>query len=203
MVLLAKALHTLSDIFNSGYLLIALLWSRRRPTRCIRSATGAPRTRLRWWPRCCSFSFTSYTLFEESIPRLFRPEEPEYTHLWLALTVVLVSMVIAAVPLVALLRQKQRGASARAQLMELVNDQLGLARPALLFEVGLRERSMVVPPQVAIRCRPHRRARRDAQGRSCHAPCATLSLTFDPRVVTGGEAARFLVALKSDLERTS
>jgi 2-oxoisovalerate dehydrogenase E2 component (dihydrolipoyl transacylase) len=30
-----------------------------------------------------------------------------------------------------------------------------------------------------------------------------LSLTFDHRVVTGGEAARFMVALKSDLERTS
>ena len=28
-----------------------------------------------------------------------------------------------------------------------------------------------------------------------------LSLTFDHRVVTGGEAARFLVTLKSDLER--
>ena len=30
-----------------------------------------------------------------------------------------------------------------------------------------------------------------------------LSLTFDHRVVTGGEAARFIVALKSDLERPS
>ena len=30
-----------------------------------------------------------------------------------------------------------------------------------------------------------------------------LSLTFDHRIVTGGEAARFLVALKSDLERAS
>jgi len=30
-----------------------------------------------------------------------------------------------------------------------------------------------------------------------------LSLTFDHRVVTGGEAARFLVALKRDLERTA
>jgi pyruvate dehydrogenase E2 component (dihydrolipoamide acetyltransferase) len=30
-----------------------------------------------------------------------------------------------------------------------------------------------------------------------------LSLTFDHRVVTGGEAARFLVALKSNLERIS
>jgi pyruvate/2-oxoglutarate dehydrogenase complex dihydrolipoamide acyltransferase (E2) component len=30
-----------------------------------------------------------------------------------------------------------------------------------------------------------------------------LSLTFDHRVVTGGEAARFLMALKLDLERAS
>jgi 2-oxoisovalerate dehydrogenase E2 component (dihydrolipoyl transacylase) len=30
-----------------------------------------------------------------------------------------------------------------------------------------------------------------------------LSLTFDHRVVTGGEAARYLMALKSDLEKTS
>jgi pyruvate/2-oxoglutarate dehydrogenase complex dihydrolipoamide acyltransferase (E2) component len=30
-----------------------------------------------------------------------------------------------------------------------------------------------------------------------------LSLTFDHRVVTGGEAARFLVALKSELGLTS
>jgi cation diffusion facilitator family transporter len=35
-------------------------------------------------------------------------------------------MVIAALPLVTLLRQKQRGASARAQLLELINDELGL-----------------------------------------------------------------------------
>jgi pyruvate dehydrogenase E2 component (dihydrolipoamide acetyltransferase) len=28
-----------------------------------------------------------------------------------------------------------------------------------------------------------------------------LSLSFDHRVVTGGEAARFLMALKADLER--
>jgi 2-oxoisovalerate dehydrogenase E2 component (dihydrolipoyl transacylase) len=30
-----------------------------------------------------------------------------------------------------------------------------------------------------------------------------LSLTFDHRVVTGGEAARFLIALKTDLQRAS
>jgi pyruvate dehydrogenase E2 component (dihydrolipoamide acetyltransferase) len=30
-----------------------------------------------------------------------------------------------------------------------------------------------------------------------------LSVTFDHRVVTGGEAARFVMALKTNLERSS
>jgi len=41
------------------------------------------------------------------------------------------------------------------------------------------------------------------QGRPAVRRVLPLSLTFDHRVVTGGEAARFMVALKSDLERTS
>jgi 2-oxoisovalerate dehydrogenase E2 component (dihydrolipoyl transacylase) len=63
---------------------------------------------------------------------------------------------------------------------------------------------IVVPPQVAIVG-----AGRIDQRVLVHngAPAARrvlpLSLTFDHRVVTGGEAARFLVALKTDLERVS
>ena len=63
---------------------------------------------------------------------------------------------------------------------------------------------IVVPPQVAIvgagrigqRVMAH-------QGQPAVRRVLPLSLTFDHRVVTGGEAARFLVALKMDLERTS
>jgi pyruvate dehydrogenase E2 component (dihydrolipoamide acetyltransferase) len=63
---------------------------------------------------------------------------------------------------------------------------------------------IVVPPQVAIvgagridqRVMVH-------NGEPAARRVLPLSLTFDHRVVTGGEAARFLVALKSDLERTS
>jgi 2-oxoisovalerate dehydrogenase E2 component (dihydrolipoyl transacylase) len=63
---------------------------------------------------------------------------------------------------------------------------------------------VVVPPQVAIIG-----AGRIDQRVLVHngAPAARrvlpLSLTVDHRVVTGGEAARFLVALKADLEHTS
>ena len=63
---------------------------------------------------------------------------------------------------------------------------------------------VVVPPQVAIigagritqRAVAHR-------GQPAVRRVLPLSLTFDHRVVTGGEAARFLVALKSNLERMS
>lgn len=61
---------------------------------------------------------------------------------------------------------------------------------------------VVVPPQVAIvgsgRAGLRATAHRDEVAVRRILP---LSLTFDHRVVTGGEAARFLVALKSALER--
>lgn len=63
---------------------------------------------------------------------------------------------------------------------------------------------VVVPPQVAIigagRIRQGMVVREDRPSVRRILP---LSLTFDHRVVTGGEAARFLVALKSDLEQAS
>ncbi|HLF73076.1 MAG TPA: cation diffusion facilitator family transporter [Anaerolineales bacterium] len=72
------------------------------------------------------FSFTSSELYKESIPRLFSAEPFEYQNLSLAIGVLLLSMVIAAAPLIALFRQKTRGAAAKAQMLELVNDELGL-----------------------------------------------------------------------------
>jgi pyruvate dehydrogenase E2 component (dihydrolipoamide acetyltransferase) len=63
---------------------------------------------------------------------------------------------------------------------------------------------VIVPPQVAIigagrieqRVMVH-------EGKPAVRRALPLSLTFDHRVVTGGEAARFLMALKADLERPS
>lgn len=126
MVLLAEALHTLSDIFVSGFLLVALLWSRRKADAVHMFGYGRAKNVAALVAATLFISFTSYKLLEESIPRLFRSEEPTYGSLSLALVVIVLSMVVAAAPLTALLLQKQRGASAKAQLMELVNDQLGL-----------------------------------------------------------------------------
>jgi pyruvate dehydrogenase E2 component (dihydrolipoamide acetyltransferase) len=63
---------------------------------------------------------------------------------------------------------------------------------------------IVVPPQVAI-IGAGRIAQRVVAhlGQLAVRRVLPLSLTFDHRVVTGGEAARFLMALKSDLEQAS
>jgi pyruvate dehydrogenase E2 component (dihydrolipoamide acetyltransferase) len=69
--------------------------------------------------------------------------------------------------------------------------------------IGGRYASLVVvPPQVAI-IGAGRIARRVLahQDQPAVRRVLPLSLTFDHRVVTGGEAARFMVALKADLER--
>jgi 2-oxoisovalerate dehydrogenase E2 component (dihydrolipoyl transacylase) len=61
---------------------------------------------------------------------------------------------------------------------------------------------VVVPPQVAIIGAGRAGQRVIAEhGQAVIRRMLPLSLTFDHRVVTGGEAARFLVALKSTLEK--
>jgi pyruvate dehydrogenase E2 component (dihydrolipoamide acetyltransferase) len=69
---------------------------------------------------------------------------------------------------------------------------------------GLFANLVVVPPQVAIvgagRAAAHVVAH---NGQPAVRRVLPLSLTFDHRAVTGGEAARFLMALKADLERPS
>lgn len=127
MALLAEALHTLSDIIVSGFLLVAAIWSRKEADEVHMFGYGRAQNVAALVAATLFISFTSFKLYEEAIPRLFRPEEVAYQNLPLALGVIVVSMGVAAAPLMALVRQKTRGAAARAQLLELVNDELGLA----------------------------------------------------------------------------
>lgn len=126
MVLMAEALHTLSDIFITGFLLIAANYSRKGADQLHMFGYGRAQNIAALVAATLFISFTSYKLYEGSIPRLFQSEEASYQNLWLALGVILVSMVIAAVPLIMLYKQKQRGAAAKALLLEIINDELGL-----------------------------------------------------------------------------
>jgi pyruvate dehydrogenase E2 component (dihydrolipoamide acetyltransferase) len=69
---------------------------------------------------------------------------------------------------------------------------------------GLHATPMVVPPQVAI-LGAGRIVKRVAAGDDGPEirPIIPLSLTYDHRAITGGEAARFIMAVVRDLERAS
>jgi ferrous-iron efflux pump FieF len=126
MALLAEALHTLSDIFVSGFLLAALYYSRRSADQEYMFGYGRAQNIAALVAATLFISFTSYKLYEEAIPRLLASAESSYQNLWLAVGVILGSMIIAGVPLIQLYLQKTRGAAAKAQFMESINDELGL-----------------------------------------------------------------------------
>jgi cation diffusion facilitator family transporter len=126
MALMAEALHTLSDIFVTSFLLVAAIWSRKEADKVHMFGHGRAQNAAAQVAATLFISFTSLRLYEEAIPRLFKPAEVTYENLGLALGVIVVSMAIAAIPLIKLYTQKQRGAAAKAQFMESINDELGL-----------------------------------------------------------------------------
>jgi cation diffusion facilitator family transporter len=126
VALFAEALHTLSDIFISGSLLVAAIYSRRAADERHMFGYGRAQNIASLVAATLFISFTSFELYREAIPRLFAPGPATYENLPLAFAVIAGSMVLAAVPLWKLFRQRTRGAAAKAQMIELVNDQLGL-----------------------------------------------------------------------------
>jgi pyruvate dehydrogenase E2 component (dihydrolipoamide acetyltransferase) len=67
---------------------------------------------------------------------------------------------------------------------------------------GLHATPIVIPPQLAILGAGRLADRVTARdGEPAVRPILPLSLTYDHRFVTGGEAARFIKALILDLER--
>jgi cation diffusion facilitator family transporter len=126
MAMLAEALHTLSDIFVTGFLLFAAYYSRKQADQTHMFGYGRAQNVAALTASILFISFTSYKLYEEAIPRLFRPQETAYENLWLAVGVILLSMLLAGFPLLKLMKQKQRGPAAKAQLTESINDELGL-----------------------------------------------------------------------------
>jgi cation diffusion facilitator family transporter len=126
MALLAEALHTFSDIFVSGFLLIAALYSRRGADETHQFGHGRAQNAAALVAATLFISFTSLELYREAIPHLLHPVEREYQNLPLAIGVLAVSILIAGIPLLSLLRGKAKGPAARAQFLELINDELGL-----------------------------------------------------------------------------
>lgn len=126
IALFAEAMHTVGDISVTGFLLIALVWSRKEPDETHMFGYGRTQSAAALVAATLFISFTALRLYEEAIPRLFSSEEASYENVGVAFAVLGISMVLAAFPLVALIRNPKRGPAAKAQMWELVNDQLGL-----------------------------------------------------------------------------
>jgi len=93
MAIFAEALHTLSDIFVSSFLLVAIIWSRKEADEVHMFGYG----RAQNVAATIFISFTRFELYREAIPRLFAPEEGSYRNLPLAMGILIVSMIIAAI----------------------------------------------------------------------------------------------------------
>ncbi len=149
MAVFAEALHTLTDLIISTFLLAAAVWSRRSADEKHHFGHGRAQNAAALAAAVLFVSFTSYQLYAEAIPHLFEPVAAAYGNLDLAVAVLLVSMVLAAIPLVLLRRSGTRGAAAKAQLRELVNDELGLAA-ALVATLAIVEGEPILDPIAAI-----------------------------------------------------
>lgn len=149
MALFAEALHTLSDIFVSSFLLVAAIWSRKEADEVHMFGYGRAQNVAALVAATLFISFTSFELYKEAIPRLFAPEAGGYQNLNLALGVLIISMFIAAIPLINLFRQKMRGAAAKAQLTELFNDELGLIA-ALIGTLFIMQGEYIADPIASI-----------------------------------------------------
>lgn len=126
MALFAESLHTVGDIFVSGFLLVALIWSRKEADETHMFGYGRAQSAAALVAATLFISFTALRLYEEAIPRLVRSEAVTYDNTGLAIAVLVVSMLLASAPLVSLVRNRSRGPAAKAQMWELVNDELGL-----------------------------------------------------------------------------
>jgi cation diffusion facilitator family transporter len=126
MAILAESFHTLSDLFIAGFLLVALLWSRKGADEEHMFGHGRAQNVAALLAATLFLSLTSFKLYEEAIPKLLHPTSFSHENLPIAIGVLVLSMIIAAAPLVSLIRQRTLGAVARAQMIELVNDELGL-----------------------------------------------------------------------------
>ena len=149
VALFAEALHTLTDIFISGFLLIAALYSRKKADREHMFGHGRAQNVAAMVAATIFISFTSFELYREAIPRLFIAHQLTYQNIPLVLVALVISMIIAGTPLVKMFRQKSRGAAVKAQFNELINDELGLLA-ALLGTLFIVWKAPVADPIAAI-----------------------------------------------------
>lgn len=124
LLVLAEALHTLSDVLISLFLLLAVFWSRKPADKFHMFGHGRAQNVAALVSATIFISFMSLEMFREAIPKFFQTEAADFQNMNLALIVTLMGMFVVAIPLIDILRMKVRGASGKAQLMGLIKDEV-------------------------------------------------------------------------------
>lgn len=124
MVLLADALHSVSDILVFGILLIASGWARKQADSGHLFGHERAQNAAALVAATLFIFVTSFSLLREAVPELFQPQESAFQRPGVALAVIGGAMVLQAVPIIKLFLQKERTAAGKATLLEGVNDQL-------------------------------------------------------------------------------
>ena len=125
-VMFAEAMHSMADMLIAAFLLIAAWVSSKPADEEYRFGYGRAQNIAALVAATIFISFTSFETLRESVPKLFQPAEGAHTGIGLAIVVIVVSLGISALPIVAIMRQKERGAASKAQLIEGINDEVAL-----------------------------------------------------------------------------
>jgi len=125
LVLLAQAIEMLSDVLISSFLLLSAYWSRKPADEFHMFGHGRAQNVASLVSATILIFFMSLETFREAVPKLFQvPEASEFQNANLALIVVFLGMFVVAIPTIDILRVKTRGASAKAQLVSLLKDEI-------------------------------------------------------------------------------
>jgi len=125
LVLLAQALEMLSDVLISTFLLLSASWSRKPADEFHMFGHGRAQNVAALVSATILISFMSLETFREAVPKLLEaPEAGEFQDTNLALIVILVGMFVVAIPTIDIMRVKAKGASAKAQLIALLKDEV-------------------------------------------------------------------------------
>lgn len=125
-VMFAEAMHSMADMLIAAFLLIAAWVSSRPADEEFRFGYGRAQNIAALVAATIFISFTSFETLRESIPKLFQPAEGPHSNIAIAIGVVVASLVISALPIITIMREKNRGAASKAQLIEGINDEIAL-----------------------------------------------------------------------------
>ncbi len=130
-VMFAEAMHSTADMLIVGFLLIATYMSKKPADANYRFGYGRAQNIAALVAATIFISFTSFETLREAVPKLFERAGAEGAVLAggafaIAIGVLLASIVVSGLPLIPLLRNKNRSAAEKAQLIEVFNDELAL-----------------------------------------------------------------------------